>query len=76
MGIAWEMIKAKPILGFGLNTFTFKAPPYSQYGTPGAVMEVFGLDLPVVHNIYLITWAEQGTIGLLLFLAMKGYLIK
>lgn len=72
--IAWEMVKTKPILGFGLNTFVFHAPPYSQYGTPGALVDFYGL-LPVVHNIYLIIWSEQGTIGLAAFLAMNAYFV-
>ena len=75
MLVAWEMVKAKPILGFGLNTFVFHAPPYSPFGTPHAVMDAFAGDLPVVHNIFLIVWSEQGTVGLLIFLAMHAYLV-
>jgi len=76
MAVSWEMIKAKPIFGFGLNTFVFFAPEYTDYGTAGRVMDEYGTNLPVVHNIYLLVWVEQGTIGFLLFLAMYGYLLK
>ena len=75
MRVAWNMILDKSILGFGLNTFVFVAPPYTTYRTPGAVVDRFGADLPVVHNIYLIVWSEQGTIGFLLFLALNAYLL-
>ena len=75
MEVAWNMILAKPILGFGLNTFVFVAPPYTQYGTTQAVMDEYGKALPVVHNIYLLVWSEQGTIGFLLFMALNIYLL-
>jgi len=75
MSVSWEMIKAKPIFGFGLNTFVFHAPEYTDYGSAGAVMEEFGTSLPVVHNIYLLVWSEQGTIGLLFYLALNAYLL-
>ena len=75
MAVSWEMIKEKPMLGFGLNTFVYNMPPYTDYGSPGAVMDRYGTNLPVVHNIYLLTWSEQGTVGLALFLALNGYLL-
>ena len=76
MELAWRMIKAEPFLGVGLNTFVFKMAPYSDYGSISAMVERFGPEqyLPVVHNIYLLVWSEQGTLGLLLFLALNGYL--
>ena len=75
MAVSWEMIKDKPILGFGLNTFTFYMPPYTDYGSAGAVMDKYGPNLPVVHDIYLLVWSEQGIVGLLLFLSANAYLL-
>jgi O-antigen ligase len=76
MVLAWRMIKAHPILGVGLNAFIFEMPPYSDYGSISALVDKFGPEqyLPVVHNIYLLVWSEQGTLGLLLFLGLNGYL--
>jgi len=75
MEVAWNMVLAKPVLGFGLNSFVWAAPPYTKYGSYQKVIDNFGDDLPVVHNIYLVVWAEQGTIGLLLFLAFNYHLM-
>lgn len=77
MELAWRMIQAEPVLGVGLNTFIFEMAPYSDYGSITAIVERFGPEqyLPVVHNIYLLIWAEQGTLGLLLFLGAYAYLM-
>jgi putative inorganic carbon (HCO3(-)) transporter len=61
--IAWKMIKAHPILGVGLNGYTFVFDNYDTSGIPWGDMR------PPVHNIYALTWAEQGIIGLFLFAA-------
>jgi O-antigen ligase len=76
MKLAWRMIKDKPIFGIGLNSFVFQMAPYSDYGTVEGLTDKFGPEqyLPVVHNIYLLVWSEQGTIGLLFFLGLNGYL--
>ena len=73
--VAWKMIKEKPIMGFGLNSFVFNMPKYTRYAGPQKMTERFGRNWPVVHNIYLLTWAEQGTIGFLWFLALNIYLL-
>jgi putative inorganic carbon (HCO3(-)) transporter len=75
MAVSWEMIKTEPFLGFGLNTFVFRMPEFTDYGTAGGVMENFATSLPVVHNIYLLVWVEQGTIGLIFYLALNAYLM-
>jgi putative inorganic carbon (HCO3(-)) transporter len=75
MEVAFDMALAKPVLGFGLNSFVWQAPPYTKYGSYQAVLDKFGDDLPVVHNIYLLVWSEQGTIGLILFLAFNYHLM-
>ncbi len=69
MDIAWRMIEAKPLLGFGLNSFAYHMPEYTQYST-GRLIDLFGEVWPVVHNIYLLVWSEQGTAGFLFFIAL------
>jgi O-antigen ligase len=56
------MITAHPMLGVGLNNFVVVMP---QYLTP----DFDGTWLYVVHNKYLLVWAETGVGGLLAFLA-------
>jgi len=70
MKVATEMALDKPVLGYGLNSFIWFMPAYTPYQTHQGVIARYGHQtyLPVVHNIYLLVWAEQGTVGLLLFL--------
>jgi O-antigen ligase len=68
---AMGMIKERPILGWGLNSYVFVAPPFTKYGARGAV-EKYKNWLPPVHNIYLLWMAETGTVGLLLHLTIVG----
>lgn len=75
VGVAWDMVKEKPLLGFGLNSFVFHMPHYTSYGGPSGITEKFGEDWPVVHNIYMLVWSEQGTIGLLFFLGLHIHVI-
>jgi O-antigen ligase len=70
MGVAWHMIKEHPVFGVGLNTFVFRLPGNSRYGGPSGLTERFGDVWPVVHDIYLLTWAEQGTLGFILFVGL------
>ena len=67
--IAWKMVQDNPFLGVGLNTFDFHLPEYGPWSF-ARIFENFGEIFPVVHNTYMIIWSEQGTVGLLLFLAM------
>lgn len=77
MAIAWEMIKDRPVLGFGLNAFVFNSALYVGLGGHEDLTERYGESShwPVVHNIYLLTWAEQGTIGFLLFVGFHIYVL-
>jgi O-antigen ligase len=70
LGIAWRMVQANPFLGVGLNTFSYHILGFAPYG-PAKLNDLFGPVWPVVHNIYLLVWSEQGTIGLVLFLALN-----
>lgn len=67
--VAFKMVLEKPIFGFGLNSFVYNVVPYAPYSVP-KMFDMFGEHFPVVHNIYMIVWSEQGTVGLLLFLGL------
>jgi O-antigen ligase len=73
---AWQMVKDKPILGHGLNQYTYHMAPYTKYGNIGSLHEAYGEQLPVVHNNYLIVWSEQGTVGFIAFLALQFQVIR
>lgn len=74
MGVAWRMVQAKPVFGFGLNSFSFQMLDYAPYSI-GRMTEIYGPIPTVVHNIYMLVWAEQGSIGLLLFLGLNAHLL-
>jgi putative inorganic carbon (hco3(-)) transporter len=60
MRLAFAMIEEHPILGVGANNYGLMI---KQYATPE-----FGRDwLYVVHNHYLLVWAESGTVGFFAF---------
>ena len=63
MDTAWAMVRDYPVFGTGLNSFVADMPPYSKYHGPKGVTEFYGKVWPVVHNSYLITWSQQGTVG-------------
>ena len=61
MRIAWSVIRAHPILGVGAGTYTFA---FSNY----VPKELLGTWLFVVHNAYLLRWAETGLVGVICYL--------
>src|SRR5215510_2895246 len=65
---------SKPIVGFGLNTYVFAVPPYTDYG-PQEAIKVYQGWIPAVHNIYLLWLAETGAVGFLIFMTMWGSII-
>jgi O-antigen ligase len=75
---AWGMIRAKPIFGWGLNSYVFEAPAFTRWGARGAkeFYEKSKNWLPPVHNIYLLWWSELGVIGLLMHLTLIGWMIR
>ena len=75
MDVAWAMVRAHPVFGIGLSAFTYNLPGVTRYGDAAALSDHFGPVWPVVHNIYLIIWAEQGTPAFLCFLAIYATLL-
>ncbi len=67
---AWAMIKDNPVFGTGLNTYVFAQLPYGEDKTPQEMQDRYGDYWAVVHNTWALTWAEQGTLGFLLFVAI------
>ena len=65
---AWGMVAERPVMGFGLNTFIVHLPGRTEYGGAKGLTEGLGKDWPVVHNIYLLTWSEQGSLGFICFI--------
>jgi len=61
MELAFRIIKANPILGVGANNFTVVMYDYIS-------AELAGMWLYIVHNKYLLVWAETGIIGIIVFL--------
>ncbi len=69
---ALRMIEVKPIFGWGLNSYVYAVPPFTNYGARGA-REFYknGMNwAPAVHNAYLLTSAETGLVGLSLYLML------
>jgi O-antigen ligase len=62
MKLALRVIADNPILGVGANNLPIRLDDY-------AGLEMSGEWLYAVHNKYLLVWAEQGTLGLLAYLA-------
>jgi O-antigen ligase len=77
VGVAWRMVKDKPVVGHGLNTYVFQQAPYTKYRNLSGLQKKYGSKLlPVVHNNYMLVWVEQGTLGLLAFLALQVLIIR
>lgn len=68
---ARNMIIDNPVFGVGLNTYVFRQLPYGKDKTPEDMSDRYG-DIevwPAVHNSWMLTWTEQGTVGFLLWIA-------
>lgn len=68
--VAWRIVSDHPFFGVGIAQFPEVSPHYVLQ--PG-VLKFVGLIVEqhiVVHNLYLQLWAEDGMIGLLLFLSV------
>jgi O-antigen ligase len=65
--LAWNVIRSSPthfFIGVGTNNYALIAPAYysTDVGRLGYIIN------SSVHNAYLLTWAETGLIGLILYL--------
>ncbi|MEO8606477.1 MAG: O-antigen ligase family protein [Chloroflexota bacterium] len=60
--IAFNMIRANPIVGVGSNNFGVVLFDYVE-------MDQFSAWLHIVHNDWLLVWSETGTIGLIFYVA-------
>jgi O-antigen ligase len=68
--VAQAMVYDKPLFGVGLNKYVFVQVPYGEDKSHDAMTARYGELWPVVHSTWAVTWAEQGTIGFILFVAM------
>jgi hypothetical protein len=69
MHLAFNMIEAHPWIGVGLNNFGLVMRDY-------VTRELINAWLYIVHNKYLLVWAEMGTVGLLCFLWFLGSVFR
>jgi O-antigen ligase len=71
--VAWRMVQDRPVAGVGAGNFVVNSPRYVL--EPGSISRSdLVLETPrVAHNMYLQAWAELGTIGLVLLLAVAGF---
>ncbi len=69
MKLAFKIIAANPLLGVGVNNFSFIMVDY-------ITNDLRGMWLYAVHNKYLLVWAEIGTGGLVAFLWFLGSSIR
>ncbi len=65
MKMAWLMIAANPFLGVGVNNYAMNISNY-------IIPELSHGFVYVVHNKYLLVWAETGLGGILTFLGFLG----
>lgn len=68
--MAWNVIQAHPILGVGAGAYSFVFRQYQPYELLEKEVWVY-----IVHNVYLLRWAEAGILGLLslLWFFMAGF---
>ncbi|ETX08747.1 O-antigen ligase family protein [Candidatus Entotheonella palauensis] len=68
--MAWNVIQAHPILGVGAGAYSFVFRQYQPHQLLDQEVWVY-----IVHNVYLLRWAESGIIGLLslLWLFFAGF---
>ncbi len=64
--MAFQMIKAHPVWGIGVNNFPFVM---KRYYFPGLQVNEW---LHTVHNQYLLVWSEMGLPGIISFLWLLG----
>ncbi len=75
MVTAVGMMRVKPLMGWGMNSYVYAAPPFTKYGQKGARL-TYANWLPPVHNIYLLWGSELGLVGLALHLLVWGGIVR
>ena len=66
---AWEMIKANPLVGVGINNWSINmGPEYPYQDRAGAALGVKLNYNGIVETVYLLIWAECGIFALLGFI--------
>lgn len=68
--LAWSVISSSPshfLFGVGANNYALVAPAYNN--SENGYLSYFIQDTSV-HNVFLLTWAETGLIGLICFLIL------
>ncbi len=73
---ARAIVLDKPLLGLGLNKYVFLQLPYGKDKTADEMTGRYGKYWPVVHSTWAVTWAEQGSIGMLLFVGLHLAVIR
>ncbi len=73
--VAWDFVMSHPLFGVGLNTFVYHLPGNTKYGGIEGLNQRFGDQWPAAHNIYLLTWSEQGTLGFVFLIGLNLYLL-
>lgn len=69
--LATDMIAHKPWLGWGAHGFVSEMNRRVEAGEYGPLLHLY----PEVHNIFLDAWVKVGILGLLLQLALLGYVL-
>lgn len=69
MKIAWNVIEDHPLIGIGINNYYDRYKAYVPY-------ELENTWVYVVHNQYLLIWAETGTLGFAIFIFFLFSVIK
>ncbi len=69
---AFRMWRDKPVFGYGPGTYMFKYAPYQKSGDRTSISTNFGTN-GNAHSEYFGPLAEQGTLGMLIMLALLLY---
>jgi O-antigen ligase len=75
--VALQMTRDHPLAGVGMGNFTTVAPEYLQQNLDVRRSDLFlRANATEVHNTYLSVLAELGVVGLILFLAFLGAVLR
>ncbi|MBN2002376.1 MAG: O-antigen ligase family protein [Anaerolineae bacterium] len=72
--LAWQIVKAKPLVGIGTNNYTAVARYYITSRQNN--MDLAVLSSQPVHNTYLLTWAERGIVGLIVYIIFLASIFR